>query len=129
MLLLQHDRDIVYRDVKPENILLDNNYNVKLADFDVAKVVGSEDFTTTPCGTPSYVAPEILAASAERAYNKAVDIWSAGVVLYICLCGFPPFSEELYSKDSPYTLSEQVKTGKFDYPGPYWDHIGDPACK
>jgi serine/threonine-protein kinase CHEK2 len=49
------------------------------------------------------------------------------VVLYICLCGFPPFSDELYSAENPYTLSQQIKAGRFDYPSPYWDSVGDPA--
>jgi serine/threonine-protein kinase Chk2 len=49
------------------------------------------------------------------------------VVLYICLCGFPPFSDELYSTENPYTLSQQIKLGRFDYPSPYWDSVGDPA--
>jgi serine/threonine-protein kinase Chk2 len=47
--------------------------------------------------------------------------------LYICLCGFPPFSDELYSAENPYTLSQQIKAGRFDYPSPYWDSVGDPA--
>jgi serine/threonine-protein kinase Chk2 len=54
-------------------------------------------------------------------------VWSLGVVLYICLCGFPPFSDELYSAENPYTLSQQIKAGRFDYPSPYWDSVGDPA--
>jgi serine/threonine-protein kinase Chk2 len=54
-------------------------------------------------------------------------VWSLGVVLYICLCGFPPFSDELYSAENPYTLSQQIKNGRFDYPSPYWDSVGDPA--
>ncbi|KAI4861697.1 checkpoint kinase 2-like protein [Hypoxylon rubiginosum] len=123
-----HDRNIVHRDVKPENILLvDKELHVKLADFGLAKIIGEESFTTTLCGTPSYVAPEILAEGRHRKYSKAVDIWSLGVVLYICLCGFPPFSDELYSRDFPYTLSQQIKSGRFDYPSPYWDSVGDPA--
>lgn len=48
-------------------------------------------------------------------------------MLYICLCGFPPFSDELYSKENPYTLSQQIRDGRFDYPSPYWDSVGDPA--
>lgn len=50
-----------------------------------------------------------------------------GVVLYICLCGFPPFSDELNTPDNPYNLSQQIKLGRFDYPSPYWDSVGDPA--
>jgi serine/threonine-protein kinase Chk2 len=73
------------------------------------------------------VAPEILENSNHRRYTRAVDVWSLGVVLYICLCGFPPFSDELYSAENPYTLSQQIKMGRFDYPSPYWDSVGDPA--
>lgn len=123
-----HDRGIVHRDIKPENILVvDENLTVKLGDFGLAKIIGEDSFTTTLCGTPSYVAPEILEDSRRRRYTKAVDIWSLGVVLYICLCGFPPFSDELYTRENPYTLAQQIKMGRFDYPSPYWDSVGDPA--
>jgi len=127
---LQHDRNIVHRDIKPENILLaDKNLTVKLADFGLAKIIGEESFTTTLCGTPSYVAPEILQPSSRRRYTRAVDIWSLGVVLYICLCGFPPFSDELYTPENPYSLAQQILGGRYDFPSPYWDSVGDPALE
>ncbi|KAF2435228.1 Pkinase-domain-containing protein [Tothia fuscella] len=124
-----HERNIVHRDIKPENILLvDKNLTIKLADFGLAKIIGEESFTTTLCGTPSYVAPEILQSSNHRRYTRAVDVWSLGVVLYICLCGFPPFSDELFdAQNNPYTLAQQILGGRFDYPSPYWDSVGDPA--
>ncbi|KAK4240940.1 kinase-like domain-containing protein [Achaetomium macrosporum] len=123
-----HDRNMVHRDLKPENILLmDEDFTVKIGDFGLAKIVGEASFTTTLCGTPSYVAPEVLADSRNRKYTKAVDIWSLGVVLYICLCGFPPFSDELRTADFPYSLADQIRKGIFDYPSPYWDSVGDPA--
>lgn len=74
------------------------------------------------------VAPEVLADGQIRFYSYPVDVWSAGVVLYICLCGFPPFSDELYNEEKfPYTLAQQIKSGIFDYPSPYWDSVGDAA--
>lgn len=107
--------------------MTDEDLHVKLADFGLSKIIGEASFTTTLCGTPSYVAPEILQDNNHRRYTRAVDIWSLGVVLYICLCGFPPFSDELYSRDNPYDLKAQIMLGRFDYPSPYWDSIGDPA--
>ncbi|KAL2271308.1 hypothetical protein VTJ83DRAFT_679 [Remersonia thermophila] len=126
-----HDRNMVHRDIKPENILLmdEEDLTVKIGDFGLAKIVGEASFTTTLCGTPSYVAPEILVQGRQRRYTKAVDIWSLGVVLYICLCGFPPFSDELRSDKFPYDLIEQIRQGLYDYPSPYWDPIQDPALE
>lgn len=134
-----HSMDIVHRDLKPENILLsivptvpgqfhnepwdegELNVQVKIADFGLAKFIGKFQFTTTLCGTPAYVAPEILANSQNRKYNKSVDMWSVGVLLYVCLCGFPPFSEEL----GPPSMRQQILEAKFAFYSPYWDEIED----
>ncbi|KAK4224251.1 hypothetical protein QBC38DRAFT_24376 [Podospora fimiseda] len=132
-----HKNGWVHRDIKPENILLvsgqDSDLRIKLVDFGLCKklVDGSGSgikLTSTLCGTPSYVAPEVISLdSRQRLYGTGVDIWSAGVVLYICLCGFPPFSDELTSEKFPYTLSDQIRKGKFDYPSPYWNSVCDAA--
>lgn len=120
----------MHRDLKPENILvLDEDHSVVLCSFDLSIIITTVSFDTTLCGTPSYVAPEVLASVENRKYGREVDIWSLGVILYICLCGFPPFSDELFSKEFPYTMSQQIKEAKFDYPSPYWDSVDDAACK
>ena len=86
-----HSRQVVHRDLKPENILCEGQ-TLKIADFGLARVVSKGDMLKTVCGTPGYVAPEILM---NQGYDSgAVDMWSMGVILYILLCGFPPFYEE-----------------------------------
>ncbi|GAQ42481.1 serine/threonine-protein kinase chk2 [Aspergillus niger] len=127
-----HELGWVHRDIKPENILIcDDHLSIQLCDFGLAKKIGtksaSDGLTTTLCGTPTYVAPEIIVETPHRRYGFEVDIWSSGVVLYICLCGFPPFADELNTPENPYNLAQQIKMGRFDYPSPYWDPIGDPA--
>lgn len=115
-----HDRKIVHRDLKPENLLLKSkdkdNINIMVADFGLARVVSPTDMMKTACGTPGYVAPEILQ---NKGYDSgAVDVWSAGVILYIMLCGFPPFYEE----ELP-ALFDSILKAKYDFPSPWWDNI------
>ncbi len=75
----------------------------------------------TSCGTPGYVAPEVLGNST-RGYDCAVDMWSAGVILYIMLCGFPPFYDDNNAK-----LFQAIRAGEYDFPAPYWDNVSEAA--
>jgi len=91
-----HSKNIVHRDIKPENILLDKEYNVKLTDFGFAKTIDPGERLYEVCGTPGYLAPELLRSGmVERdecdGYGIEVDIWACGVILYTLLVGFPPF--------------------------------------
>ncbi|KAJ2079521.1 serine/threonine protein kinase [Coemansia sp. RSA 988] len=116
---------IVHRDIKLENILLADraSLRIKLADFGLAKIVGEQAFMKTVCGTPMYVAPEVLTVRQVGVYDKLIDMWSLGVVLYICLCGFPPFSDEL----APPPMREQIIAGMYSFPSPYWDSVSPEA--
>ncbi|KAJ2093691.1 serine/threonine protein kinase [Coemansia sp. RSA 986] len=116
---------IVHRDIKLENILLEDKQSlrIKLADFGLAKIVGEQMFMKTVCGTPMYVAPEVLTVRQLGMYDHLVDMWSLGVVLYICLCGFPPFSDEL----SPPPMRDQIIGGMYSFPTPYWDTVSPDA--
>lgn len=91
---------------------------MKISDFGLARFIQGE-LATTACGTPGYVAPEILEG---KGYGKEVDYWSVGVILYILLCGFPPFYEENNSK-----LFEMIKTCNYDFPSPFWDDVSETA--
>ena len=90
-----HTLGIIHRDIKPENLLFSSKEMgdaiVKVSDFGLARFIDNETLATTTCGTPGYVAPEILE---QRPYNEACDFWSVGVVLFILLSGSPPFYDE-----------------------------------
>lgn len=114
-----HSLHIVHRDIKPENLLVQidrhGNKTLKLGDFGLAQVVTEPLYTV--CGTPTYVAPEILA---ETGYGLKIDVWAAGVILYILLCGFPPFVSTSNDQEE---LFDHILTGHYEFTSPYWDEI------
>ncbi|XP_063160161.1 serine/threonine-protein kinase DCLK3 [Candoia aspera] len=118
-----HSKNIVHRDLKPENLLVQRNADktttLKLADFGLAKQVTRPIFTV--CGTPTYVAPEILA---ENGYGLEVDMWATGVILYILLCGFPPFRSHERDQEE---LFQIIQLGHYEFLSPYWDNISAAA--
>lgn len=101
-----HSHDIIYRDLKPENILLDKNGHIKITDFGFAKEV--KDVTWTLCGTPDYIAPEVVTT---KPYNMSVDWWSLGVLIFEMLTGYTPF----YDK-TPMKTYENILHGEVRYP-------------
>jgi len=118
-----HSIGIVHRDLKPENLIYLNKTDdspIKITDFGLAKFRPNQNVDmNTACGTPGYVAPEVLKG---EHYTKAVDLWSLGVILYILLCGFPPFYHQ-----NTNMLYKQIKKGEYDFPDPYWTDISDSA--
>lgn len=106
-----HLNKIVYRDLKPENLLIDNTGHIKLADFGFAKILEDER-TFTLCGTPEYLAPEIVKGSSSKAgYGKSVDWWALGILLFEMLAGYPPF----YDCD-PNGIYKKIQVGIIEFP-------------
>lgn len=117
-----HSIGIVHRDLKPENLLCAtrDTLDIKITDFGLSKILSTEAVSMfTACGTPSYVAPEVLKC---EGYDKSVDLWSIGVIVYIILCGFPPFHHENNA-----LLFELIMSGKFGFPDPYWTNVSAQA--
>jgi serine/threonine-protein kinase Chk2 len=109
-----HDRNVSHRDLKPENILLSSDEEetlVKVTDFGLSKFIDGNTMLKTFCGTPNYLAPEILLSAGSGSYTKAIDCWSLGVILFICLAGYPPFSDD--RSDKP--LNEQILRGDYQH--------------
>jgi len=115
-----HSKGIAHRDLKPENLLsvgTGDHEVIKVADFGLSKNFGDEKMMTS-CGSPGYVAPEVLEC---ETYDKAVDMWSIGVILYILLVGYPPF----YADNDP-ALFKKIMACDYDF-GEGWDVISTTA--
>ncbi|RAW38780.1 hypothetical protein PC110_g4977 [Phytophthora cactorum] len=116
-----HSRGIVHRDLKPENILLKTSApgaEVMIADFGFARPMNGSR-RGTACGTPGYVAPEVVQG---EPYGAEVDCWSLGVILFILLCGYPPFPGANHA-----TVLDKVVKAEYKFEAPYWDEVSDEA--
>ncbi|XP_032083215.1 serine/threonine-protein kinase D2 [Thamnophis elegans] len=111
-----HFKNIVHCDLKPENVLLASAEpfpQVKLCDFGFARIIGEKSFRRSVVGTPAYLAPEVLL---NQGYNRSLDMWSVGVILYVSLSGTFPFNED---ED----INDQIQNADFMYPHNPWRRI------
>jgi calcium/calmodulin-dependent protein kinase I len=116
-----HERRFIHRDLKPENLLLkheDIDSNILLADFGFSKKIPKEGLKTR-CGTPAFVAPEILVGSQ---YDESVDMWSVGVLLFLLIGGYPPFQDENHRG-----LFRKIRAADYIFHETYWEHVSADA--
>jgi len=128
-----HSVGACHRDLKPENLLMvsgdkaSKSYNdVKIADFGLSSLRpasdGQDTTMTTVCGTPDYLAPEVImvasGSNTRKSYDAKVDVWAIGVILYTMLCGYPPFWSENMAE-----MLHLIRKGEFGFPKPAWDKI------
>ncbi|OZJ06237.1 hypothetical protein BZG36_00835 [Bifiguratus adelaidae] len=117
------DNQIVHRDLKPENLLFQTpqpDANLMITDFGLSKMLShQDDVLTTACGTPGYVAPEVLT---RKGYGKPVDMWSIGVITYVILCGYSPF----WGEDQA-ALFESILSGEYQFDEEYWSDVSKEA--
>ncbi|XP_028827797.1 serine/threonine-protein kinase D3 isoform X2 [Denticeps clupeoides] len=115
-----HFKNIVHCDLKPENVLLASAEpfpQVKLCDFGFARIIGEKSFRRSVVGTPAYLAPEVLRS---KGYNRSLDMWSVGVIVYVSLSGTFPFNED---ED----INDQIQNAAFMYPPAPWKEISAEA--
>uniref|UniRef100_A0A2I2ZTW7 Serine/threonine-protein kinase n=1 Tax=Gorilla gorilla gorilla TaxID=9595 RepID=A0A2I2ZTW7_GORGO len=117
-----HFKNIVHCDLKPENVLLASAEpfpQVKLCDFGFARIIGEKSFRRSVVGTPAYLAPEVLRS---KGYNRSLDMWSVGVIIYVSLSGTFPFNED---ED----INDQIQNAAFMYPPNPWREISGEGKK
>ncbi|XP_071776871.1 MAP kinase-activated protein kinase 2-like [Centroberyx gerrardi] len=121
-----HAINIAHRDIKPENLLYTSKRPdalLKLTDFGFAKEITTLNSLATPCYTPYYVAPEVLGP---EKYDKSCDMWSLGVIMYILLCGYPPFYSNHGLAISP-GMKRRIRNGQYEFPNPEWSDVSEEA--
>lgn len=114
-----HSKNVVHRDLKPENLLLespDDNTRIKVIDFGTSQIFNPTKKMTVKIGTPYYIAPEVLSQS----YTEKCDVWSCGIILYILVCGYPPFVGK-----NDYDIMNKIKKGIIKMNGPAWKNASD----
>jgi len=119
-----HEAGVAHRDLKPQNLLLtskEDDAHVKVTDFGFARRVHTPQSLTSRCGTPTFVAPEILK---NIPHDQSADLWSIGVIVYILLVGYAPFM-----KDSQAELFQQIRTGNWDFHRKDWENISKEALE
>nr|XP_054759227.1 serine/threonine-protein kinase D1-like [Lytechinus pictus] len=115
-----HSKSIVHCDLKPENVLLSSDGDfpqVKLCDFGFARIIGEKSFRRSVVGTPAYLAPEVLRS---KGYNRSLDMWSVGVIVYVSLSGTFPFNEDE-------EITDQIHNAAFMFPPNPWNDISEGA--
>ncbi|CAD8138169.1 unnamed protein product [Paramecium octaurelia] len=116
-----HNKNVVHRDLKPENIIFESrkvNSSLKIIDFGTAKELLESKKLSQRIGTPYYIAPEVI----NKQYDKKCDVWSCGVILFIMLCGFPPFNGQ-----SQQELYQRIQAGVYSFDEPEWKEISEDA--
>lgn len=122
-----HNKGIIHRDLKLENILIDEDGYLKIIDFGLAKILKNEEETMTFCGTPEYLAPEVIG---NKGHHRAVDWWAVGVLIYEMLIGVTPF----YNKNRNLMMSK-IQFSKIIFPDrkkykiDYTEEVKDLICK
>ncbi|KAL1264499.1 hypothetical protein QQF64_004854 [Cirrhinus molitorella] len=118
-----HSLNIVHRDLKPENVLLDDQGHIKLSDFGFSVQLGPNEKLRELCGTPGYLAPEILKCSMDEThegYGKEVDLWACGVIMFTLLAGSPPFWHR-----KQMLMLRMIMEGRYQFSSPEWDDRSD----
>ncbi|KAI6190041.1 Serine/threonine-protein kinase dkf-2 [Aphelenchoides bicaudatus] len=117
-----HGINIVHCDLKPENILLTSDKDftqVKLCDFGFARIIGERSFRRSVVGTPAYLAPEVLR---NKGFNRSLDMWSVGVIVYVSLSGTFPFNDDE-------EITDQIENAEFMFPNNPWKEISSNAIE